>query len=138
MVDGSGKSTLLRRIASVCSKDVTVGYVPQIVTDHQDLSGGQRFNKALTEALNHGPGILLLDEPTNHLDRSNRKSLMRMLLNYLGTLIIVSHDREMLRNCVDTFWHIDNGKIQIFSGNYDDYMCEIRVKRVSMKGSWSF
>lgn len=49
--NGSGKSTLLKTIASICGKDVVVGYVPQIVTDHTDLSGGQRFNKALTAAL---------------------------------------------------------------------------------------
>lgn len=58
---------------------------------------------------------------------------MRMLLNYLGTLIVVSHDCELLRCCVDTFWHVDNGKIQIFSGSYDDYMREIHAKRQSIE-----
>jgi len=75
------------------------------------------------------PDLLLLDEPTNHLDRYNRKSLMRMLRGFSGTLIIVSHDVELLRNCVDTLWHIDDGRVHIFTGDYNDYMREIKTKR---------
>jgi ATPase subunit of ABC transporter with duplicated ATPase domains len=59
---------------------------------------------------------------------------MRMLQNYHGTLIMVSHDKELLRHCTDTLWHIDNGKVRIFSGNYDDYMREIKLKRASIEG----
>jgi len=132
--NGSGKSSLLKMIASLCGEDAVVGYVPQVIIDHTDLSGGQRLNKAVTEALSLDPNILLLDEPTNHLDHRNRKSLMRMLQNYPGTLIMVSHDKELFRQCTDTLWHIDNGKIHIFSGNYDDYMSEIKLKRTSIEG----
>lgn len=132
--NGSGKSSLLKMIAAICSEDVIVGYVPQVIIDHTDLSGGQRLNKAVTEALSLDPNVLLLDEPTNHLDSRNRKSLMRMLQNYPGTLIMVSHDKELLRQCTDTLWHIDHGKIHIFSGNYDDYMREIKLKRSSIEG----
>lgn len=130
--NGSGKSTLLKMIASRCDEDVRVGYVPQVITDHTDLSGGQRVNKAVTEALSRDPNVLLLDEPTNHLDNRNRKSLLRLLQNYSGTLLVVSHDKELLRHCTDTLWHIDNGKIHIFSGKYDDYVCEMKLKRASM------
>ncbi len=132
--NGSGKSSLLKMIVSLCGEDVVVGYVPQVITHHTDLSGGQRLNKAVTEALSLDPNVLLLDEPTNHLDHRNRKSLMRMLQNYSGTLIMVSHDKELLRHCTNTLWHIDNGKVHIFSGNYDDYMREIRLKRTSIEG----
>jgi ATPase subunit of ABC transporter with duplicated ATPase domains len=132
--NGSGKSSLLKMIASLCGEDVVVGYVPQVIIDHTDLSGGQRLNKAVTEALSLDPNVLLLDEPTNHLDSRNKKSLMRMLQNYPGTLIMVSHDKELLRHCTDTLWHIDNGKVHIFSVNYDDYMREIKLKRSSIEG----
>ena len=132
--NGSGKSSLLKMIGAMHHEDVIVGYVPQVIVDHADLSGGQRLNKAVTEALSLDPNVLLLDEPTNHLDSRNRKSLMRMLQNYPGTLIMVSHDKELLRQCTDTLWHIDNGKIHIFSGNYDDYMREIKLKRASIEG----
>ena len=77
--------------------------------------------------------LLLLDEPTNHLDKENRKSLMQMLKKYQGTLIVVSHDTELLRNCIDTLWHIDNNKIHEFTRSYDDYMREIKQKRASIE-----
>lgn len=132
--NGSGKSSLVKMIAAMCDEDVVVGYVPQVIADHANLSGGQRLNKAVTEALSLDPNVLLLDEPTNHLDNRNRKSLMRMLQNYPGTIIMVSHDKELLRQCTDILWHIDNGKVHIFSGNYDDYIRAIKLKRSSIEG----
>ena len=141
--NGSGKSTLLKMITGTFEptsgavhkgNDVVIGYVPQVIENYTDLSGGQRLNSAITEALSLNPNVLLLDEPTNHLDKSNRKSLMRMLKFYSGTLIVVSHDTELLRNCIDTLWHIDNGKIDVFFGYYDDYIHEIKLKRASIEG----
>jgi ATPase subunit of ABC transporter with duplicated ATPase domains len=145
--NGSGKSTLLkilyRKFEATSGdinipEDVTFGYVPQVINEFDNLSGGQRLNEAITSALNLKPNILLLDEPTNHLDTQNRKSLMRMLQNYAGTLIVVSHDTELLRNCIDTLWHIDNGQIQVFSGNYDNYIHEVRQRRISIEQELSY
>lgn len=144
--NGSGKSTLVKMLqglvepsqGEICAPDgITFGYVPQVIEDFDSLSGGQRFNKALTQALALNPDVLLLDEPTNHLDASNRRSLMHMLQNYPGTLIVVSHDVELLRNSVDTLWHIENGKVHIFSGNYDDYVREIALKRTSIEEEYA-
>ncbi|MDR0632371.1 MAG: ATP-binding cassette domain-containing protein [Holosporaceae bacterium] len=129
--NGSGKSSLLKMIFEKNS-DMEIASVPQIIEDFDSLSGGQRFNKALSAALSKNPALLLLDEPTNHLDSHNRKSLMRMLEGYFGTLIVATHDRELLRNCVDILWHIDDGKITIFRGNYDDYMNEMQRSRQSI------
>jgi ABC-type multidrug transport system ATPase subunit len=92
------------------------------------LSGGQRFNEKLTEALAAFPNILLLDEPTNHLDRKNRNSLMRMLRSFEGTLVIVTHDIELLRHAIDTIWHIDQGRVHVFTGSYDDYRHELALQ----------
>lgn len=140
--NGSGKSTLLKLFMStvthasgdlIVSSDAVLAYVPQIVEGFDTLSGAERFNKALTQALSSNPNVLLLDEPTNHLDRRNRQSLLRLLSHYTGTLIVVSHDTELLRTSVDTLWHIDNGKIQVFSGNYDDYHRDIMLKRASIR-----
>ena len=142
--NGSGKSTLLQILQGIIEPtsgdlkvafDVAFGYVPQVIIteDCSTLSGGERLNTALTRALSLNPNVLLLDEPTNHLDLNNRKSFMRMLRSYPGTLIIVSHDQELLRTCIDTLWHIDNGKINIFSGYYDDYIREINLKRISLE-----
>jgi ATPase subunit of ABC transporter with duplicated ATPase domains len=130
--NGSGKSSLLNMLR-VKSSDIIIGYVPQIIEEFGSSSGGQRFNSALTKELSKHPDILMLDEPTNHLDLKNRRSLMRSLKSFYGTLIIVSHDVELLKNSIDKFWHIDNGKIAIFSGNYDDYMRDIKLKRNSIE-----
>jgi ATPase subunit of ABC transporter with duplicated ATPase domains len=144
--NGSGKSILLKMLHGVrepsdgkihIPDDVIFGYVPQVIEDFDALSGGQRLNKSLTQALSCNPNILLLDEPTNHLDRHNRKSLLRMLQKFPGTLIVVTHDVELLRTCIDTLWHIDEGKVHIFSGNYDDYAREVAVKRVSLEEEYA-
>jgi len=129
--NGSGKSSLLKMIANQ-NKSADLAYVPQIIEDFDSLSGGERFNKSLSMALGENPSILLLDEPTNHLDIDNRKSLMRMLSSYYGTLIIVTHDEELLRSCVDILWHIDDGKVTVFRGNYDNYMRERQTRYHSL------
>ncbi len=140
--NGSGKSSLLNMINGTVAPtsgeinipdDARIGYVPQLFTESVSLSGGQRFHEALTKALSLDPNVLLLDEPTNNLDAGNRASLMRMLRSFPGTLIVVSHDVELLRTCIDTLWHIDNGLVHVFSGNYDDYIREIGIKRSSIE-----
>ncbi|AZL15277.1 ABC-F family ATP-binding cassette domain-containing protein [Rickettsiales endosymbiont of Stachyamoeba lipophora] len=136
--NGSGKSSLLKIINGEIEpsegeihipKNAIIGYIPQIIDDFSQLSGGQRFNQSLTQALSLDPNILLPDEPTNHLDLKNRRSFIRSLRKFPGTLIIVSHDVEILRTCVDTVWHIDNGSIKVFSGDYDDYINKIKLER---------
>ncbi len=136
--NGSGKSTLLKILAGAVldiigdvqiPDEVVYGYVPQVIEDFGDLSGGERLNAAVTQALSCDPNVLLLDEPTNHLDQHNRNSFIRMLKSYVGTLIIVSHDLEILRTCVNTLWHIDKGKVQVFSGEYDNYISTMHKRK---------
>ena len=83
--NGSGKSTLLKIIETTLNHRTVLlfthqtwlwGYVPQVIEDHLKLSGGQRVNKTITNALSAHPNVLLLDEPTNHLDSLNRKRLI--------------------------------------------------------------
>lgn len=144
--NGSGKSTLLKILQGYFSpssgsinipQDAVVGYVPQIIEEFHGKSGGQRLSQALTQALSCNPNVLLLDEPTNHLDVHNRKSLLRFLHHFSGTLMIVSHDTEILRHCFNILWHVDNGAITIFSGNYDDYQRELQRKRISLENELS-
>ncbi len=129
--NGSGKSTLLKVIQGLIEpthgtltipKDIVFGYVPQTITDHTDLSGGQRFNHSLSYALSVDPDMLLLDEPTNHLDLKNKRSLIGMLQRCTKTVIIVSHDPEVLQLPFDEIWHIEHGTISIFRGNYTEYL----------------
>lgn len=139
--NGSGKSSLLNILnqkikpanGNINIPDgIQIGQVEQIINNYDNLSGGQRLNKRLSEELAKFPDLLLLDEPTNHLDQDNKSSLIQMLKRYQGSLIIVSHDTELLRHCVDTIWHIDNNKIHEFTGSYDDYLHEFKTKRASL------
>ncbi len=139
--NGSGKSTLLKWFARLMDPSdgeikypagCLIGYVPQIIDAFDSFSGGQRFNKALTEALSLHSNVLLLDEPTNHLDSNNRRSLIRMLRAFDGTLIMVTHDVELLDETAETIWHIDNGRVAVFSGSYSDYQHETRIKRAAI------
>jgi len=140
--NGCGKSTLLKIMQGQLDPtngsihvpdDVIFGYVPQVIGDFDSLSGGQRLNRAITQALSVNPNVLLLDEPTNHLDQHNRQSLMRMLQSFPGTVIVASHDVDLLQNCALTLWYIDQGKIHIFSGNYLDYRREMIIKQTSLE-----
>lgn len=128
--NGSGKTALVKAIAGcenildgeiIVPGNIVMGYVPQTIENYPQLSGGERFNKELSLALSKNPDLLILDEPTNHLDIYNRKSLMGMLGRFQGTLIVVSHDEELLNTNADILWHIDNGKIKIFNGKYHNY-----------------
>lgn len=139
--NGSGKSTLLKMIAEIYEvargsitwpKDLTIGYVSQVIEEPTYLNGAERFKKALQRTLSYDPHILLLDEPTNNLDAANRAYLQEVLDAYSGTLIMVSHDTQLLRSYADTLWHIDQGKITIFSGNYDDYITHVVQARDSV------
>lgn len=140
--NGCGKTTLLKMIQGLIEpsegsimipQNVTFGYVPQLIEEFESLSGGQRVNKALTRALAVDPSILCLDEPTNNLDARNKNALMLLLCRYHGTLLVITHDVALLRRCVDHIWHIDEGQIRMFSGNYDDYRRESRMKRASIE-----
>jgi ATPase subunit of ABC transporter with duplicated ATPase domains len=135
--NGSGKSSLLKIISGqllassgevFIDKEIKIGYLEQILTGNFNLSGAQLINKSLTKALSNNPDLLLLDEPSNHLDYKNRKSLIKLLQNYPGTLIIVTHDIELLESCTSSIWHIENKIINVFSGKYSNYIKEITAK----------
>jgi ATPase subunit of ABC transporter with duplicated ATPase domains len=139
--NGTGKSSLLKIIkgdlpaseGEIQNKNVSLGYVPQLIYEYKNLSGGEKFNRALSATFSNHPDILLLDEPTNHLDLKNRRSLIKMLNFYKGTLIVVSHDAELLKNSIDILWHIDNGKVNIFNGKYEDYRQTIMQARQNIE-----
>lgn len=134
--NGSGKTSLLKMLHEGgidLPNDVITSLIPQTISEFGGLSGGERFNAALTKALSNEPNLLLLDEPTNHLDRKSRQNLFRLLNKYQGTLIIVTHDPELIRNCIDTIFHIENEKVHVFAGSYDDYILEMKRARSSIE-----
>jgi ATP-binding cassette subfamily F protein 3 len=84
-------------------------------------SGGWKMRVALAALLFSEPDLLLLDEPSNHLDLEATLWLESFLKSYAGTLIVISHERDLLNNVVDTILHLDRGKIALYSGGYDDF-----------------
>jgi ATP-binding cassette subfamily F protein 3 len=86
-----------------------------------EFSGGWRMRVALAAALFAEPDLLLLDEPTNYLDLEGAMWLEARLRVYPNAAIIISHDRELLNNSVTAILHLQNGKLELYAGGYDDF-----------------
>ena len=85
------------------------------------LSGGEKARLVLAMIVWQRPNLLLLDEPTNHLDLATREALAVALNEFEGTVMLVSHDRALLRAVCDEFWLVSHGGITSFDGDLDDY-----------------
>lgn len=85
------------------------------------FSGGWRMRVALAAALFLDPDLLMLDEPTNHLDFEAMVWLENYLMRYNKTLVVISHDRDILNKTVDHILHVDNLKVVAYTGNYDQF-----------------
>ncbi len=86
-----------------------------------DFSGGWRMRVALAAVLFSNPDLLLLDEPTNYLDLEGTLWLESYIAKYPHTVIIISHDRDLLNSCVDLIVHLDQCKLTAYAGNYDGF-----------------
>ncbi|WP_332824882.1 ABC-F family ATP-binding cassette domain-containing protein [Ramlibacter sp.] len=85
------------------------------------MSGGEKARLVLAMIVWQRPNLLLLDEPTNHLDLATREALAMALNEFEGTVMLVSHDRALLRSVCDEFWLVGRGGIAPFDGDLDDY-----------------
>ncbi len=85
------------------------------------FSGGEKARLALAIVAWQKPNLLLLDEPTNHLDLEVRHALTLALQAFDGAIVVVSHDRHLLRNCVDEFMLVEKGQVSLFDGDLHDY-----------------
>jgi len=85
------------------------------------MSGGEKARLVLAMMVWQRPNLLLLDEPTNHLDLATREALAVALNEFEGTLMLVSHDRALLRSVCDEFWLVGRGAVADFDGDLDDY-----------------
>ncbi len=103
------------------------------------MSGGEKARLVLAMVVYQRPNLLLLDEPTNHLDLTTREALAMALNAFDGTLMLVSHDRALLRSVCDDFWLITKGGIEDFEGDLDDYqkylLDEAKRKRESLSAA---
>ena len=92
-----------------------------VTSSIRPFSGGEKARLALALIVWQRPNLLLLDEPTNHLDLETREALTEALAQFEGTLVVVSHDRHLLRATTDQFIIVADGKLQPFDGDLDDY-----------------
>jgi ATP-binding cassette subfamily F protein 3 len=86
------------------------------------LSGGEKSRLALARILLSPVNFLILDEPTNHLDIFSRKVLCEALEKYTGTLVLISHDEQLLSSLVETVYEVRNGQVSLFGGSFDYYL----------------
>ena len=85
------------------------------------FSGGEKARLVLALVIWQRPNLILLDEPTNHLDLEMRLALNQALQGFEGSVILVSHDRHLLRSVCDDLWLVDDGKVDVFDDGIDDY-----------------
>ncbi|MBP7432914.1 ABC-F family ATP-binding cassette domain-containing protein [bacterium] len=137
--NGGGKSTLLKLIKGMIepsdnglliNDECSVAYLPQDYSGLENeigtkdavlMSGGEKVKFLLRKMILDNPDLILLDEPTNHLDIKGIEWLEKFINKTSSAVIIISHDRSILNNCVNETWEIDMGKLTIFKGNYDTY-----------------
>ena len=101
-----------------------------------EFSGGWRMRVALAATLFAAPDLLLLDEPSNHLDMETRLWLETYLTNYQGTVVLVSHDRNLLNVVAESIVHLKEGALTLYRGNYDRFERTYRERRVHQAAAY--
>lgn len=99
------------------------------------FSGGEKARLALALVVWFKPNLLLLDEPTNHLDVETREALAAALAEYEGSVLVVSHDRQLLRTTVDNFWIVADGTVSEFDGDLEDYRDWLLARAAAQRSS---
>ena len=101
-----------------------------------EFSGGWRMRVALAAILFSAPDLLLLDEPTNYLDLEGVLWLEEFLRRYRGTVLIVSHDRDLLNTAAEFILHLEHGKLTLYTGGYDTFV-ETRAARRALDAAFA-
>lgn len=95
----------------------------------KDLSGGEKVRLALSKIFRRRPNFLILDEPTNHMDIIGKETLEKLLMDFSGTVIVVSHDRYLINRVAKSLIVFENGGVRYFDGTFDEY--EEREKEIA-------
>lgn len=130
-VNGSGKTTLFRMIMGEetyeegsISYSGKIAYIPQLIEieyTNNTLSGGEKTKQVIQEKMMEKADILLADEPSNNLDLDSIQALKKRLKAYQGTVLIISHDRDLLDTICTSILEINEGKVKKYKGNYTAY-----------------
>jgi ATP-binding cassette subfamily F protein 3 len=92
-----------------------------------ELSGGERSRLQLALLVLSGANFLLLDEPTNNLDIASAEVLEDALSDFVGTVLVISHDRYFLDRTVERLWALEDGELQVYHGGYSDYLSDTQI-----------
>ena len=133
--NGIGKSSFLkillgldRDFAGQIEVKADWAYVPQL-QERSSLSGGEQVWKSIQEAFAQRPQLLIMDEPTANLDQEHQEKLIKQIKRYRGSLLVVSHDRHFLNQIASHIWHLEEGKVQVYLGNYEAFVESRRARR---------
>ncbi|NRG69539.1 ABC-F family ATP-binding cassette domain-containing protein [Streptococcus suis] len=140
--NGVGKSTFLkillgldRDFAGQVEVKADWAYVPQL-QERSSLSGGEQVWKSIQEAFAQRPQLLIMDEPTANLDQEHQEKLIKQIKRYRGSLLVVSHDRHFLNQIASHIWHLEEGKVQVYLGNYEAFVESRRVRREGQQDAY--
>ncbi|HFI0578308.1 TPA: ABC-F type ribosomal protection protein Vga(F) [Streptococcus suis] len=133
--NGVGKSTFLKLLlgmdrdyAGQIEVKADWTYVPQL-QEVTCLSGGEQVWKSIQEAFAQRPQLFIMDEPTANLDQEHQEKLIKQIKRYRGSLLVVSHDRHFLNQIASHIWHLEEGTIQVYPGNYEAFVESRRARR---------
>ncbi|MDO4427076.1 MAG: ATP-binding cassette domain-containing protein [Moraxella sp.] len=133
---------LLRRLAGTTSDAILRSFLgsfnfkgDKIDENVLSFSGGERARLTLALIVWQRPNVLILDEPTNHLDKEMRDALMLALQNFVGAVVLVSHDRELILSVCDSLLLVGSGKAEEFVGDMNDYANHLRQARLDRQKS---
>lgn len=130
--NGAGKTTLLKLIAGDIKADTgeievngSITYIKQLddikINATTNLSGGEQMLALIKEKLKENTSIILADEPSTNMDMQNIEFLIKKLKEYAGTILLISHDRNVLDSICSSIIEIDEGKVKKYKGNYTSY-----------------
>ncbi len=130
--NGAGKTTLLKLIAGEIKADAgkievngSITYIKQLdnikINATTNLSGGEQMLALIKEKLKENTSIILADEPSTNMDMQNIEFLIKKLKEYAGTILLISHDRNVLDSICSAIIEIDDGKVKKYKGNYTSY-----------------
>jgi len=126
--NGAGKTTLFRILNQqdldfdgTFKLQGNVEYVPQI-NDMNGESGGEMTKRLISESIARRPNVLMLDEPTTHLDVTQRLWLEKIIKTFRGTVILISHNRQLLQNVCDVIWEFKSNEVSEYTGGYENYL----------------
>lgn len=129
--NSAGKTTFLRMLGYEETTDEgdlrvngTIAWIKQDPDIASSLSGGEETKHKITKALSAHPSLLLADEPTSHLDIEGVQWLEKQLVRYSGSVLLISHDRELLNNVCTRILEIDGEKSRVYNGNYESFLVQ--------------